>query len=364
MGKHYAMCKFAKIKQLNTNSVGSMRRCYEHDFRIDEPTNADPDVKNKILCQTELNPMEDFEYIVNKSIADGNMTKVRKGAVLGIEAVLTYTRAEGADIDVEQWAADSLAWLQEKFGKDNVRNAILHLDEANPHIHAIIIPMDEKGRLNCKHFINGPKSLADYQTSYAEAVGDKYGLSRGTQYSTQRKLANDYKNIARYKAATIGKAFADAKVTEPLQDELDEDGQLILDRYLPRVKKAIEDNNLSYLAQINDLKQEVNEQESLLRQQEFLMRKEMEEEKKKYQKALNKLSDVFSSIKPRIVSGEMTLSDLTKKITYIDALERGLKNFPDRDTAHRISKETNEVAEWQHKQDKENKKNIEDKLDI
>ncbi len=364
MGKHYVTCSFAKIKNLKTNSVGSMKRCYDHNFRLDQPANANPDIDNKILCKTELDAVDDFNYLINKAIAEGNMTKVRKNAVLGIEAVLTYTKSETIDVDIDSWAKDSLEWLQKKFGQDNVRNAVLHLDEANPHIHAIIVPMDEHGKLNCKHFIDGPKSLAYYQTNYAEEVGNKYGLSRGTRYSTQRKLANDYKNIARYKAATIGKAFADAEVIKALDTELDENGHIIPERYYPRVKKAFEDHNLAQLSEINDLKQEVNEAESYFREQEFLMRKEIEDEKKKYHKILEKIAELFNSIKARILSGEITLNELIKKVTFIDAFERGIKNYPDRDKAHNIAKGANDIAEWQHKKDKENIQEFDKKINL
>ena len=40
-------------------------------------------------------------------------------------------------------------WLDEKYG-DRIVRAELHLDEATPHIHAYLVPLDERGKLNCR----------------------------------------------------------------------------------------------------------------------------------------------------------------------------------------------------------------------
>jgi hypothetical protein len=39
-------------------------------------------------------------------------------------------------------------WLREKYG-DRVISAVLHLDEATPHLQFLILPLDDNGRLNC-----------------------------------------------------------------------------------------------------------------------------------------------------------------------------------------------------------------------
>lgn len=111
----------------------------------------------------------------------------RKNAVLGYEAILTYTR--NADIDPYEWADESIKWLHETFDKSpdkkgNVVSAVLHMDEpGNPHIHAVIIPIDEKGHLNASRFTNGFAAMTELQSSYADAVAH-FGLKRGVSGSS------------------------------------------------------------------------------------------------------------------------------------------------------------------------------------
>jgi hypothetical protein len=35
-----------------------------------------------------------------------------------------------------------MEWLSERYGKENVVNAVLHLYEHTPHIHATVVPID------------------------------------------------------------------------------------------------------------------------------------------------------------------------------------------------------------------------------
>lgn len=118
--------------------------------------------------------------------------KIRSNQVLGYEVLLTYSRDER--VDVEKWKAQSVDWLHKTFdvagdGKSNVLGAAFHADEAgNVHIHAFVVPVDERGHLNAKRFTNGSRALSSLQSSYADAVKD-LGLERGIAGSSQKHQA-------------------------------------------------------------------------------------------------------------------------------------------------------------------------------
>ncbi|MHC5832999.1 MAG: plasmid recombination protein, partial [Nostoc sp.] len=53
-----------------------------------------------------------------------------------------------SDERMQQWASASRDWLAQNYGSKCVR-AELHLDESTPHIHAYIVPLNEKtGRVS------------------------------------------------------------------------------------------------------------------------------------------------------------------------------------------------------------------------
>mgnify|MGYP002226200954 CR=1 FL=1 len=42
---------------------------------------------------------------------------------------------------IEDWCNDSLKWIRETYGEQNLVSAVLHMDEKTPHIHATVIPI-------------------------------------------------------------------------------------------------------------------------------------------------------------------------------------------------------------------------------
>jgi hypothetical protein len=92
------------------------------------------------------------------------------------------------DIDIDLWKKKTLEWAHEQFdvapdGQSNIIHAVLHNDESNPHIHMVVIPIDERGRFNASRWTGSPSLCSEQQTSYAEAVKDA-GLIRGVRKSS------------------------------------------------------------------------------------------------------------------------------------------------------------------------------------
>lgn len=69
-----------------------------------------------------------------------------------------------------EWAEISAQWLRERYG-NRVIKAVIHLDEATPHMHATIVPLDDKGKLNCRALFGGTRhTLTDLQNDYAKGL--------------------------------------------------------------------------------------------------------------------------------------------------------------------------------------------------
>lgn len=68
-------------------------------------------------------------------------------------------------------------WAQNYFG-ENLISMTLHLDQATPHIHALVIPL-VSGKLNCRELYGRKARLKELQASYAKAMAP-LGLERGT----------------------------------------------------------------------------------------------------------------------------------------------------------------------------------------
>lgn len=81
---------------------------------------------------------------------------------------------------------DCTGFFSERYGKENVVSAVVHLDESTPHLHFNLMPVTN-GRLCAKELFDRT-ALRDLQTDFYEAVGKKYELERGKEGSTAKHL--------------------------------------------------------------------------------------------------------------------------------------------------------------------------------
>jgi len=95
-------------------------------------------------------------------------------------------------------------WLENKYGKDRVVAAVVHRDEATPHLSAYVVPLTEDGRLSAKEFIGSRSTMRDDQTSFAESVS-RLGLERGIKGSqaTHQTVQHYYESLNRGISKTV-----------------------------------------------------------------------------------------------------------------------------------------------------------------
>lgn len=185
-----AILRIAKVKDLGTLAAVS-----RHHERTRPTPNADPRGTVRALVGGGVPEAEAAALLASLP------KRPRKGAVLAIEVVMTaspkYFRPDDPTAHgthdparTDAWAGASVAWLQDHFGSGNVAAATLHLDEATPHIHAIVVPIDRTSgkrargpRLNAAHWLDGAARLSAMQDSYANAV-EALGIERGQRGST------------------------------------------------------------------------------------------------------------------------------------------------------------------------------------
>lgn len=175
----YVILRTQKLK-----SGHAVRRSLKHAFREQDTPNADPSraADNTHIGATNVTQaLERFnERLPNK---------VRSNAVLAIEYLITGSPEDMQGKSRQEQDAyfdDSLKWLESKHGKENVVYVGIHRDETTPHLYAYVVPIDERGKLNCRAFLGGAKALTQMQTDFAQNVGQQHGLLRGIEGSKAR----------------------------------------------------------------------------------------------------------------------------------------------------------------------------------
>lgn len=172
---------FAILRTQKLKSAQAVRRSMTHAFREQETPNADPtklDDNTHIGAANVADALERF----NARLPD----KVRKNAVLAIEYLVTASPEDmqgKSRAEQDAYFEDALKWLRVRHGAENVVYAGIHRDETTPHMYAYVVPLDERGNLNCRAFLGGPKALNEMQTDFAERVGRQHELGRGIEGS-------------------------------------------------------------------------------------------------------------------------------------------------------------------------------------
>ena len=184
----YAIMRFKKLK-----SWGEIGGVGSHHSR-DRPTpNANPEVANLWLRKPAAGIVEGVRDRLSG-------IKIRKNGVLAYEFLLTasseFFRSDDGEVKYQKvvnFSRKAMAWLKEIFGSENIISSVCHLDEQTPHLHVIITPIDDRGKLNAFGWTGDKKKLQRLQDSYAEKMS-VLGLERGIKGSiaTHTRISEYY----------------------------------------------------------------------------------------------------------------------------------------------------------------------------
>lgn len=294
MKKAYPCFSFSKIKsdyKLKAASSHNARMSFgKNEKSLD---NADPemDIFNLDLMPMfegkssiafyEIKDKSKYEGFNFKKLWDNRMctldkyankkySSIRKDAVLAIEIVVSFSNQAKEKIELDEWRKANIEWVKQTFNVapdngNNVISAIYHQDERTPHIHFIIVPIDEKGSLNSSKWLHGRNKVCGLHRSYDKAM-ESFGLEKSI--SGSRALKKDLPHIY-----------------EMIREEAiipeQEDGENI-DDYKERLQKAYE---AKYAQGFLALEEKRAEDERNLSEKEEALKLEIKEEFERTQRA-------------------------------------------------------------------------------
>ena len=195
---------------------GTDSRMSAHIERTVHPKNADRTRThlNRELVQFPEGVRNRTQAIAHRIETAGIRRKVSANQVKAIRILLTGSNKDMKQMEaegrIEDWCNDSLKWIRETYGEQNLVSAVLHMDEKTPHIHATVIPIvtgerrkagqeEQNGKKKyrkknpqdvrlCADDVMARHRLKHYQDTYAQAM-NKYGLQRGVDGSLARHIS-------------------------------------------------------------------------------------------------------------------------------------------------------------------------------
>lgn len=180
----YVILRTQKLK-----SGIAVRRSLAHAFRERETANADA---SRTPDNTHIGAADVAEALAKFNERLATQDKVRKNAVLAVEYLITASPEDmhgKTRQEQDAYFRDALKWVTKRHGEANMIYAGIHRDEQTPHMYAYVVPIDQRGKLNCRSFLGGAKALSEMQTEFSQQVGQEHGLQRGIEGSKARHVS-------------------------------------------------------------------------------------------------------------------------------------------------------------------------------
>jgi hypothetical protein len=248
MGSTYNIIRAKKYK-----SKTQIERSARHNFRIGtqhKNVYSQKSHLNKLLVNTldvDITKARAFGDAMDAFYAEKNI-KIKQAAdkerqqVLMLEVVATASHDffKGMTVDqVEEWANHYIEGIKNEFGGENVKMAILHLDEKTPHVHVYVTPEEKKTvvyknkdpktgetreypkarwSLNAKRW--NPDFMSQLQTNAHQWMSKHYPkLERGVKGSTREHV--DQKEFYSEQAKAMKTTSNFGEITKKAIDGLD-----------------------------------------------------------------------------------------------------------------------------------------------
>ena len=153
------------------------RRAIQSELGADSHINPSKSHLNETLCgASDPEGVAQRAKEAMQAAGVGKLRKLRKDAVVAVEAV--FSLPVGHPIDQRQYFVQCLAWAEAQFGgASNILSADIHHDEAQPHLHVLVLPL-VNGRMVGSDMVGNLQALQAMQVQFFKDVAQMHGLTQ------------------------------------------------------------------------------------------------------------------------------------------------------------------------------------------
>lgn len=273
-----------------------------------------------------VQPSGRYRAIANRQIQEAGC-RTRKDSVLMMEALVTASPeylAGKSERELRRYFERAVEFMKTRQDPSTYVSAVVHMDEANPHMHLLFVPLTQDKRLSAKEIAGDRKKMVRWQDEFWSYMVKEYpALQRG-----ESALSTGRTHIP---TQLFKQAAHLTKQKEKLQQLLEEITPLnakaksreiaaLLDTYIPGVENLITKLKKSskagkeLRAEIAELKKEVNSSKaSTLRQLEL-------------EKQVQKLDDLQQTVKSLKKTVDAIPEEILAAYRQINSTEKGGHN--------------------------------------
>lgn len=184
----YTILRFKKDKG------GAIAGWERHNERKKEAYKSNPDIDiNKSKENYHIIQAPQYTYGRKiKELIKKYGCKTRKDSVRLVEALITASSEFMNKLNTKEqkeYFERATDFIKLEIGEDRIISAVVHMDEATPHMHLAFCPINKEGKLSAKSILGNQKSLSEWQTKCYEYMHERWNeLERGkSAQETKRK---------------------------------------------------------------------------------------------------------------------------------------------------------------------------------
>ena len=175
---NYAILRIEKRKLGSVNSINNHHERLKEKYKSNEDIDSERTDLNYHLVQPEGKYRQKVLDRINEAGA-----KRRKDSVVMQDVLITaspeWIDAKSYEEQVEYFD-HAFDFISNRYGRENIISAVIHMDEAHPHMHLVFVPITPDGKLSSKTLMGGPKGMEKLQDDFHEHMSRKYpDLTRG-----------------------------------------------------------------------------------------------------------------------------------------------------------------------------------------
>jgi hypothetical protein len=184
---------FLRIEKLTPKGI--IRTAARHNLREmyrykTPPISIDPSKSHLNMILRGASTAQGVNAYANQLMKNAGITKVRSNGVRCIEVI--FSLPFNTQLDVFEYFSKCVVWAGRYFsGDENILSAIVHLDQAHPHCHVLLLPI-KNSRLRGSEMFGKRANLFAMHQNFEKEVTSKYQLKTATNQATtaaKRELA-------------------------------------------------------------------------------------------------------------------------------------------------------------------------------
>ncbi len=340
------------------NKLKDLGQIGAHNGRLKEAYKSNPDIdKSKSSENVHLVPLSNSNYHNSymKLVSDYKIQHDKKqeterenrkksfnqmlddsNSVVADELLFTSDKEFFKDMskdEIIKWANACMDFVYEDIGysKNQVLNAVIHLDEKTPHLHCVVVPLikkydkrskQEKLTISKKYYMKDKQYLSTLQDRYHERMlKNGYDLDRGIKNSD-----NEHIDIKQYKKITrklnLELESKNKKLTgamEELETKMLSNKEMVFDKEYVKIKKDTFDSMnkvINKAKKVMDIKPKIQKVYS-----------EVDEYAKSYRYLENENTNIKKEVKYLRNQNYKLKQENKDLMTYIKAILKIIKEF-------------------------------------